>query len=66
MDEGIEISDPRPRNGIGNNKKKITNKGNPGNGKPMRVCRSFRYKHHKPDKKDRRENLRHRRYHKRY
>jgi hypothetical protein len=44
-------------------KKEITKRDNPGNRKPRKEIRCHRCKHHQQNTRDRRENLRGRRYH---
>jgi hypothetical protein len=46
--------------------KEITKGDNPGDRKPTKVIRSRRCKHHKQNTRDRRENLRWRRYHRKH
>jgi hypothetical protein len=46
-------------------KKKNTNGGKPGCGKPRKEVRNYRSKYHQQNTRDRRENLRYRRYHRR-
>ena len=45
--------------------KKNTNRGKPGCGKPRKEVRNYRSKYHQHNTRDRRENLRCRRYHRR-
>jgi hypothetical protein len=45
------------------NNKEITKGDNSGNKKPRKEVRSHRYKHHQQNSRDRIENLRYRRYH---
>jgi hypothetical protein len=56
------------RNGNGNrNNKEITIKGeNPGVRKPRKEISSHRCKHHQQNTRDRRQNLRCRRYHRKH
>jgi hypothetical protein len=54
-----------PKNGNKSNNE-ITNGGNPGNGKPRKEIQGYRYKHHQKNVRDKRENHRLRRYHRRY
>jgi hypothetical protein len=44
--------------------KKTQRKANPGDGQHRKEISSYRYKHHQQNTRDQRENLRHRRYHK--
>jgi hypothetical protein len=60
-----EQNHPRFKNGNRNNKK-ITKGDNTRVRKPMKEIRSHRYKHHQQNTRDRRENLRGRRYHRKY
>jgi uncharacterized protein YllA (UPF0747 family) len=48
------------------NNKEITNGDNPGHGQLRKEIRSYRCKHHQHNTRDGRENLRHRRHHRRY
>jgi hypothetical protein len=48
------------------NKKEITNRHNPGVRKPRKKIRRHRCKHHQQNTRDRRENLRCRRYHRKH
>jgi hypothetical protein len=64
-DEGNEQNHPRSKNGNRNNKE--TTKGdNPGVRKPRKEIRSHRCKHHLQNTRDRRQNLRGRRYHRKH
>ena len=63
--EGIEQNHPGSKNENRNNKE-ITQGDNPGDIKPRKEIRSYRSKHHQQNKKDRRENLRYRRYHRKH
>jgi hypothetical protein len=45
---------------------KNTNEVNPGDGKPRKEKRNYRYKHHQQNTRDRRENLRCRRYNRKH
>jgi hypothetical protein len=63
--KGNEQNHPRLKNGNRNNKE-ITKGDNPGIRKPKKEIRSHRCKHHQQNKRDRRENLRGRRYHRKY
>jgi hypothetical protein len=46
--------------------KEITNGGNPGDEKPGKEIRNYSCKYHQQNTRDRRLNLRSRRYHRRY
>ena len=60
--EGIDQNHPGSKNG--NRKtKEITKGDNSGDRKPKKKIRGHRSKHHQQNTKDRRENLRRRRYH---
>lgn len=63
--ERIEQNCPRPKDG-NKNKKEITNVGKTGDGNPRKEISSYRCKHHQPITRDRKENLRQRRYHRIY
>jgi hypothetical protein len=63
--EGIEQSSAKSTNGSRNNKE-ITNRGNCRDGKPRKEVRSYRCKNHQQNIRDRRANLRCRRYQRRY
>jgi hypothetical protein len=63
--EGIEQNHPESKNGNRNNKE-ITKRDYSGDRKPRREVRSHRCKHHKQKTKDKRENLRCRRFHRKH
>jgi hypothetical protein len=60
-----ELNHPESKNGNRDNKE-ITKGDNTGYGKPMKEIRSHRCKHHQQITRDRRENLRYRRYHRKH
>jgi hypothetical protein len=60
--KGNEQNHPRSKSG-NRNKKEIMKRDNPGVRKPRKEIRSHRCKHHQQNARDRRENLRCRRYH---
>ena len=60
-DVGIEQSGPRPKTRSRNNKEN-RNGGKPENGKPKKEVMSYRCKHQQQNTRNRRENLRCRRY----
>jgi hypothetical protein len=63
--EGNEQNHPRSKNGNRNNKE-VTKGDNPGVRKPRKEVRSHRCKHHQQNARDRRENIRGRRYHRKH
>ena len=63
--EGIELNHLESKNGNRNNKE-ITKRDNPRNRKPRKDIRSHRCKHQQKNTRDRRENIRDRRYHKKH
>ena len=60
-----ELNKTKNRNRNRNNKEN-TKGGNPGDGQLRKVIRSYRCKHHQQNSRDRRENIRCRRYHRKY
>jgi hypothetical protein len=63
--EGNKQNHPRSKNGSRNNKE-ITKRDNPSVRKPRKEMRSHRCKHHQQNTRDRRENQRGRRYHRKH
>ena len=63
--ERIEQNHSQSKNGSRNNTE-ITKEDNPGNRKSRKEDRSYRYKHHQKNTRDRRENIRCRRYHRKH
>jgi hypothetical protein len=63
--ERKEQNHPGSKNGTKNNKE-ITKGDNPGFRKPRKEIRSYRFKHHQQNARDRGENLRDRRYHRKH
>jgi hypothetical protein len=61
----IELHNPGSKNRSRNNKE-ITKRDNSGDRKPRKEIRSQRCKHHQKNTRDRRKNLRCRRYHRKH